>query len=92
MSIGTILPPVFHAKRKVRKAVWQLQHRTAQIIPNIALIVFLYFLFVALFLISATTVAAERIADCALAVKMLAAKWLSGSGSYSDIPFRDLFT
>jgi hypothetical protein len=92
MSIGTIFLSVLQAKRKVRKAAWQLRYRTAQMIPSIALLVFLYILFVTLFLISATTVAAERVAGCAVAVKMLAAKWLPDSGCHPEVPFRNLFT
>lgn len=92
MSIAAIFPSTYQARRRMRKAVWQLRYRTSQILLNLLLLLLLYALFLAIFLISAATVAAERIDECAAAVKVLAAKWRSGSSSRHESSARGLYT
>lgn len=79
MSPGLIFAAVPQLKRKVRRASWQLHYRAAQVLPNVLLILFLYFLFVVLFLVSAASVTMEQLAGVIAAFKTVAAKLVSGS-------------
>lgn len=92
MSVATIFPSTASFRRRIRRAVWQLSYRTTQILPNVVLLLFLYSLFLAVFLISASTVAVERIAEWAAAAKVLSAKSRSGNNSRRDEPARGLYT